>query len=89
MFAAAVGVYGFRTHPFVPEEVFLSVIEARRPDILRGLAYTYALVWFATPFCVASLATSLFAIVASRYASAARFRPLPPYPEPESRLTIP
>ena len=80
-------MYGLRAYPFRPDEVFLAVIEARRPDLFRGLAYAYALLWFSTPFCMASLMASLFAIVVYRTAPSARFRALPPYPGPESRPT--
>jgi hypothetical protein len=85
IFAATVGVWGLKAFPFNRENVFLAVVEARRPDIARGLAYGYAALWFSTPFYVASLATSLLAIVASRHAPAVAFRRLPPYPAPESR----
>ncbi|MGE0123623.1 MAG: type IV secretory system conjugative DNA transfer family protein [Vicinamibacterales bacterium] len=85
--AAAVGVWGLHTFPIRRDDVFLAVIEARRPDIAQGLAYGYALLWFSTPFCVASLATSLLAIVTSRYAPSIAYRALPPYPEPETRST--
>jgi hypothetical protein len=84
-FAALVGIYGLRTFPVQREDLFLAVIEARRPEIAQGLAYGYAFLWFSTPFCVASLATSLVAIVASRHTPSTAFRKLPPYPAPESR----
>ena len=66
--AAAVGVCGLRAYPFDRSDVFLAVIEARRPDIAQGLAYGYATLWFSTPFCLASLLTSLVAIVVFRRA---------------------
>jgi len=80
-----VGAYGLRAYPIQIDEVFLAVIEARRPDVFRGLAYGYALLWFSTPFYIASLMTSLFAIVVYRSSPTARFRALPPYPTPETR----
>ena len=49
--AAAVGLCGLRAYPFDRSDVFLAVIEARRPDIAQGLAYGYATLWFTTPFC--------------------------------------
>ena len=45
------------------------------------------LLWFSTPFFVASLMTSLFAIVVYRHAPPCTFRALPPYPQPETRPT--
>ncbi len=85
VFAAVVGVCGLQAFPIQQENAFLAVIAAGRPDIARGLGYGYALLWFSTPLCLASLATSLFAIVVSRHAPSAAYRALPPYPEPESR----
>lgn len=86
-FATGVGACGLRAYPFQGDEVFLAAIEARRPDVFRAIAYGYAILWFSTPFCLASLVTSLFAIVAYRHAPSATFRTLPPYPEPETRPT--
>ncbi len=85
--AAGVGACGLRAYPFQGDEVFLAAIEARRPDVFRAIAYGYAILWFSTPFCLASLVTSLFAIAAYRHAPSATFRTLPPYPEPETRPT--
>ena len=83
--AAGVGTYGLRMYPVRGDEVFLAVIEARRPDLFQGLAYGYALLWFSTPFYVASLLSSLLAIIVYRSAPSASFRALPPYPAPETR----
>ena len=83
--AAAVGVYGLRMYPFDRTNVFLAVIEVRRPDVAQALAYGYATLWFSTPFCLVSLLTSLVAIVVSRRMPYATYRALPPYPEPEAR----
>ena len=83
--AAAVGVCGLRAYPFDLSDAFLAVIEARRPDIAQGLGYAYATLWFSTSFCLASLSTSLVAIVVFRRAPHKSYRSLPPYPEPEAR----
>ncbi len=83
--AAAVGVWGLGEYPFDRANPFLAVIEVRRPDILQGLAYGYATLWFSTPFWLASLLTSLLAIVVSRHAPYATYHALPAYPEPEDR----
>ena len=85
--AAGVGAYGLQAYPVQGDEVFLAIIDARRPDVFRAIAYGYATLWFSTPFCLASLVTSLFAIVAYRRTPSATFRALPPYPEPETRPT--
>lgn len=83
--ATGVGMWGLRAYPVRSDELFLAVIEARRPELFRALVYAYALMWFTTPLCVASMLTSQFAIVLYRRAPARRLRPLPPYPIPESR----
>ena len=75
--ATAVGTVGLRMYPVRADEVFLAVVEARRPDVFHVLACGYALLWFSTPFFIASLMTSLFAIVVYRNAPPVRFRALP------------
>src|SRR5262245_55295606 len=86
--AAGVGVWGLMAFPIQRDNVFLSVIEARRPDIALGLAYGYGFLWFSTPFWLASIAGALAAIVASGLRPGWAYRPLPPYPEPERRRDL-
>src|SRR5215510_2000353 len=83
--AAAIGTWGVLRHPFPIENVFLSLIQLRRPFVLEVLAYGYAAAWFTTPFLVASMLMSLVAIVVYRYPPTVRPRALPPYTPPESR----
>lgn len=85
--AACVGTWGLRTYPLEADDVFLAVIAARTPGVLHGLTYGYALLWFTTPFCVASFVTSLWTIIVYQRGYTVRFRPLPPYPVPEARPT--
>jgi hypothetical protein len=49
------------------------------------LGYTYALVWFTTPFFAVSLVGSLVAILAYRHAPRLTYRRLPRYVQPEDR----
>ena len=63
--AAVVGVCGLQAFPIARDNLFLAVIDARRPDIALGLAYGYGLLWFSTPFWIVSIAMSCLAIVAS------------------------
>ena len=86
--AAAVGVYGLQAFPVQRDNPFLVIIEARRPEIAHGLAYTYGLLWFSTPFWLASIVMSLAAIVASGLKPSWAYRPLPRYPEPEQRAEL-
>ena len=83
--AAVVGVCGLQAFPIDRDNPFLLLIEVRRPDIAYGLAYGYGLLWFSTPFWLASIVMSLAAIVASGLKPTWAYRPLPPYPEPEKR----
>ena len=85
LIAAGVGAWGLHTYPVNTENVFLALIELRKPVLFQVLAYGYATLWFTTPFFLASLLTSVLAIVVYRHAPTARCRPLPPYPEPETR----
>jgi hypothetical protein len=83
--AVAAGVWGRRTYPLPQDDLFLTLVAIRRPDLYRGLGYTYALVWFTTPFFAASLVGSLLAILAYRHAPRLTYRRLPRYVEPEDR----
>ena len=47
--AAVVGTLGQRAWPFPADNVFLAVIDARKPWLFDGLAYVYATLWFSTP----------------------------------------
>src|SRR5438132_1296752 len=85
LLAAGVGTWGLHTYPVNMENVFLALIELRKPVLFQVLAYGYATLWFTTPFFLASLLTSVLAIIVYRHAPTARCRPLPPYPEPETR----
>ena len=40
--AAGVGTVGLRAFPMRSDDVFLAVIEARRPDVFSALSYGYA-----------------------------------------------
>jgi hypothetical protein len=85
LIAAAVGTWGLHAYPVRTEDVFLALIELRKPDLFHLLAYSYAVLWFTTPFFLASLFTSVVAIVVYRHVPTTRRRDLPPYPEPETR----
>ena len=65
--------------PFGSDDVFLALIQIRKPVVFSGFAYTvYAALWFTTPFFLMSLLTSVLAIAVYRRAPAARFRKLLP-----------
>jgi hypothetical protein len=85
LIAATVGAWGLHVYPVQSDDVFLALIELRKPALFQVLAYGYATLWFTTPFFLASLLTSVLAIAVYRHAPTARCRDLPPYPEPETR----
>jgi len=85
LIAASVGMWGLHTYPVPRDDPFLGLIQLREPVVFQVLAYGYATLWFTTPFFLASLVTSVLAIVVYRRVPTARYRPLPRYPEPETR----
>src|SRR5687768_597010 len=83
--AAAAGVWGLHAYPFRSDDVFLALIQIRKPVVFHAFAYGYATLWFTTPFFLMSLMTSVLAIAIYRRAPAARFRGLPAYPKADTR----
>src|SRR2546426_2891864 len=83
--AAVVGTWGLHAYPVQTENAFLGLIALQKPFVFQVLEYGYATLWFTTPFFVASLVTSVLAIIAYRYPERTRSRSLPAYPQPESR----
>ena len=83
--AAVVGTWGVVTCPLPIDNAFLALIRLEKPAVFDVLAYSYAVMWFTTPFIGSSVLTSVGAIVAYRYPASLRQRSLPPYPSPESR----
>jgi hypothetical protein len=53
--------------------------------VYAGLAYTYALLWFTTPFFMSSIGFALIYIFATRSGRQSVTQPLPLYPPPEQR----
>jgi len=64
--AAVVGAWGLRVYPVQTDNPFLGLIALQKPFVFQVLAYGYATLWFTTPFFVASLVTSMLAIVVYR-----------------------
>lgn len=83
--AAAIGIVGLRRWPFPTDDVFLAVIEVRKPWLFEGLAYLYATLWFSTPLIGLSVVTALLYVAVMRSDEGVTFRPLPPYPDPSGR----
>ena len=76
--AAGVGTWGLHAYPVRPDEVFLALIEVRKPLVFQVLVYGYAALWFTTPYYMALMIASLVTIIVYRRVPAMRSRPLPP-----------
>src|SRR5688572_303890 len=85
LIALGMGAYGLHTYPPRSDDVFLALIEARKPAVFQVLVYGYATLWFTTSFFATSLIASMLTIIVYRRKPAVRFRSLPPYPRPEKR----
>jgi hypothetical protein len=83
--AMGVGAWGLHAYPARTDDVFLALIETRKPLVFNVLVYGYATLWFSTSFFAASLVASMLTIIVYRRLPAMRFRTLPPYPAPEQR----
>ena len=53
--AAAVGVWGLTAFPLSRDNPFLELVALRNPMVFRALSYSYAALWFSSPFFVATL----------------------------------
>src|SRR5438046_6554282 len=87
LIAGMAGACGLHQYPVDADNAFLGLIQLQNPFVFNVLAYGYATLWFTTPFFVASLVTSIVAIVVFRYPPTTAQRRLPPYPFPELRPT--
>src|SRR5262249_20821595 len=83
--AAVVGTVGLRAWPFPADNVFIAVLEARKPWLFDGLQYLYATLWFSTPFVALSIVSALVTIVVLRTGRATAYAALPAYPDPARR----
>jgi hypothetical protein len=81
----AAGATGLHAWPFPARNPILALIRFEHPVVYAGLAYTYALLWFTTPFFVSSIGFALVYIFAARHDRRPPQQPLPPYPPPDRR----
>ena len=61
------GVIGLHVWPFPTQNTVLALIQARQPAVYAGFVYTYATVWFSTPFLMLSGALSFVYIFVARW----------------------
>jgi len=83
--AVIVGVVGLQTWPWPINNPVLGLIDLKRPDLSAGFQYTYATLWFSTPFIGLNVTFSFLSIFAARWGTSPAMRPLPPYPPPDQR----
>jgi hypothetical protein len=83
--AAIVSAIGLYAWPMPIEHPVLGLIALNRPAIFEGLSYTYAALWFTTPFFLINVVVSLAYIFVARTERSVTSSPLPPYPRPEQR----
>jgi hypothetical protein len=80
-----VGLVGFHVRPFPADNVLLELIQARQPTLYAGLNYTYATLWFSTPFLAISGVCAWLYIFVARTSRRRSLQALPQYPAPEAR----
>jgi hypothetical protein len=83
--SAAVGALGLHAWPFPANNPILALIAAGQPGVYAAFTYTYAVLWFSTPFFVATIGCSLVYIFVVRWDRPRSSQPLPPYASPEDR----
>jgi hypothetical protein len=83
--SAVVGSLGLHLWPFPITNTFLMLIATRRPDVHAAFTYTYATLWFSTPFFALSTVLSVIYIFVGRNARPQAAGALPPYPDARQR----
>jgi hypothetical protein len=78
--SAVLGVVGLLVRPFPVDNVFLALVAAERPGLHAAMAYTYATLWFTTPFFVLNVCFSFVYIFVARCGRSVTVKPLPRYP---------
>jgi len=86
--SALAGAVGLRVYPFPHDNALLDMIRIARPSIHAMFTYTYATLWFTTPFFVASAVLSFLYIFVARRDRRPVYADLPPYPPPETRQDL-
>lgn len=83
--SAVVGAFGLHAWPFPANNPILGLIAVEQPGVYAAFTYTYAVLWFSTPFFAATIGCSLVYIFAVRWDRPRSSQPLPPYAPPEER----
>ena len=86
--AAIVSGIGLYAWPLPIDHPLLGLIALNRPMIYDGVSYTYAALWFTTPFFLISAAVSCAYIFVATADQSVIPSALPPYPRPEDRRDL-
>ncbi|MFH1572714.1 MAG: hypothetical protein ABIG68_01955 [Acidobacteriota bacterium] len=86
--ACACGAYGWIARPFPAGNLILGLVHDARPVIFQAIRWTYATMWFTTPYIVTSLTLSLAYIFLSRQRQIQGRGRLPAYPIPAARPSL-
>lgn len=86
--SAVAGGVGLHIYPFPADNPILGLVGIERPVVYAGFTYTYATLWFTTPFLLSSIGLSLAYIFVARRERRPSYFPLPPYPVPASRRDL-
>ncbi len=86
--ACGVGALGLRTWPWPVTDPILALILECRPDVYSGLRYTYATLWFTTPFILLNVVLSTIYIFVMRWERPKPVQDLPLYPAPARRRKL-
>jgi hypothetical protein len=84
----SVAVIGTHVFPWPRDNTLLQLIEVARPTLFVALAYGYGVAWWSTSFLALSVATSVYAICATRIDRLETHLPLPAYPAVSRRRSL-
>ncbi len=86
--SAVAGTLGLQAYPFPGTHPLLGLLQIERPLVYAGVAYTYAAVWFSTPFFLSSIVLSFVNVFVARWDRRPWQLALPSYPAPEHRREL-
>ena len=86
--ATATGLWGTSMWPWQSDHVLLSLIAREQPTLGAVLAYSYATLWFTTPFFAANVVLSALTIFTPRLRPGPVTIHLPVYPDPKARPSL-
>jgi hypothetical protein len=86
--ATGIGLWGTSAWPWPSDQFLVGLVARAHPDLASVFAYSYATLWFSTPFFAANVVLSAFAIFTPRPRPGPVASRLPPYPGPKVRHSL-